>query len=89
LYISFRKTFTQALAKRFEDLGNILQYTDKRGDIYFNEGETKYRVIVIQIESLNRFKDTSCDLLVVDEWESVLSQMNSVQGVNVVDCFKR
>jgi hypothetical protein len=33
-------------------------------------------MVVVQIEALCRYKD-QCDLLVIDEWESVLSQMKS------------
>lgn len=46
LYISFRKTFTQSLANRFSDLGNILQYNEIRGDLYFTDKEKTHRVIV-------------------------------------------
>lgn len=48
-------------------------------------------MIVCQIEALSRYQDT-CDLLVVDEWESLLSQMNSVYALSttdVVDALRR
>lgn len=76
LYISFRKTFTQSLAARFADLGNVLQYCDQRGDLYHTNQDNKYRIIIVQVEALARYKD-QCDLMVIDEWESVLSQMKS------------
>ena len=34
LYLSFRKTFSQALAARFAPIGNILVYSDHRGSLY-------------------------------------------------------
>jgi hypothetical protein len=48
-------------------------------------------MVVVQIEALCRYKDT-CDLLVVDEWESVQTQMKSqyaLSTVNVVDNLRR
>jgi hypothetical protein len=55
LYLSFRKTFTQSLASRFQPLGNILQYSDQRGALYHHTEDVDYRVIVVQIESLARY----------------------------------
>ena len=91
LYLSFRKTFSQSLAARFAPLGNILLYNEQRGSLYHQNAETNYRMIICQIESLSRYQDT-CDLLVVDEWESIQSQMNStyaLQTQDVVDSLRR
>jgi hypothetical protein len=91
LYLSFRKTFSQSLAARFSPLGNVLLYSDQRGSLYHHQGENHHRVIVCQIEALTRYMDTP-DLLVVDEWESVLSQMNgqyALHTTDVVDALRR
>jgi hypothetical protein len=48
-------------------------------------------MVVVQIEALCRYKDTA-DLVIVDEWESVLSQMKSqyaLQQVNIVENLRR
>ena len=92
LYLSFRKTFSQALATRFAPIGNVLLYSDVRGAMYHQGTDgTHYRMIVCQIEALSRYHD-ACDLLVVDEWESIMSQMNSAYALSttdVVDALKR
>ena len=41
-------------------------------------------MIIVQIEALSRYMD-ECDLLVVDEWESVQSQMNSQYALSTTD----
>jgi hypothetical protein len=81
LYLSFRKTFSQSLAVRFAPLGNVLVYNDQRGSLYHHTADVDYRMIICQIESLSRYQDT-CDLLVVDEWESIMSQMNSIYALS-------
>jgi len=91
LYLSFRKTFTQALATRFADLGAVLQYSEQRGDLYHTTTDKHFRIAIVQVEALSRYKD-QCDLLVVDEWESVQSQMKSQYAlgtVNVLDNLRR
>lgn len=48
-------------------------------------------MIICQIEALPRYQD-NCDLLVVDEWESIMSQMNSAYALSttdVVDALRR
>ncbi len=47
LYISFRKTFSHALAARFNSIGDILLYSDQRGSLYHTNSEGKdYRMII-------------------------------------------
>lgn len=92
LYLSFRKTFSQALKTRFEPIGNVLLYSDQRGSLYHDTADgVHYNMIVCQIEALARYSDTP-DLVVVDEWESILSQMNSpyaLSTTDVVDALRR
>lgn len=68
--VSFRRTFTNALAI---DLPTFQTYSDLSGDIT----ELNRRVI-IQVESLHRLKDVeTVDLVVLDEFESILDQFSS------------
>lgn len=92
LYLSFRKTFSQALAARFASVGDVMLYSDLRGALYHAQPDGTHKdMIVCQVEALARYQDTP-DLLVVDEWESLLSQMNSAYALttsDVVDALRR
>ena len=68
--ISFRRSFSNELTKRLEKLG-FINYRDIEGPI------TADRVI-IQVESLHRLRWAEiCDLMVLDEIESIRSQFFS------------
>lgn len=68
--VSFRRSFSNEIIKRFSKLG-FVNYRDIEGAI------TNDRVI-IQVESLHRLKWTErCDLMVLDEIESIRSQFFS------------
>ena len=67
--VSHRKTFTSDVSKRYE----CVSYEDITGPVDMN---TTRRVIV-QVESLHRLRNYSGSLLIIDECESILSQMTN------------
>ena len=68
---SFRKTFTTEMLSKFPDFES---YLDIQGPI-----TSEHSKIVIQMESLNRLDISThdCDLLILDEIESIISQFGS------------
>jgi hypothetical protein len=77
--ISFRKTFTEAMANRFE---NFDSYSDHKNTIGLD-----IKRLIIQVESLHRLSDASCDLLILDEIESIFNQFSSNCNKNVSTSF--
>lgn len=69
LIVSHRKTFTSDVARRY----GATSYDDIRGDIRMS---THQRVIV-QVESLSRVREAEGCTLILDEWESLLSQLDT------------
>jgi len=69
LIVSHRKTFTSDICSRY---GGI-SYNDISGALSLNQ----HRVIVCQAESLSRVRGYQSALVVVDELESILSQLNN------------
>lgn len=77
--ISFRKTFTESMSNRFE---NFDSYSDHKNNIGLD-----IKRLIIQVESLHRLSDTTCDLLILDEIESIFNQFSSNCNRNVSSSF--
>lgn len=90
LYLSFRKSFSANVGERFKDIG-VLQYSDRRGDLYHDGPDGVYHpMIIVQIEAIQRYRDIP-QLVVVDEIEALQSQMRSSIAAqsNMVDTLRR
>jgi hypothetical protein len=72
VFVSFRKTFSSEILKRLKPLGFVV-YSGIDGKI-----DDKYKRVIVQVESLPRMNWTQrADLFIVDEVESVLTQIFS------------
>ena len=71
-FITFRQTFSNHIYSLFNDFE---LYSNIKGSI----SSHKYKRVIIQVESLYRlqFEETVIDLLILDEVESILSQLSS------------
>lgn len=74
IFISFRRTFSSEAKKKYSSLG-FESYNDITGPIDMGE----HNRIIIQVESLSRIKFPikDIDLLILDEIESIWSQISS------------
>lgn len=83
--LSFRKAFT---AEKAKDLG-LISYLDIEDKI----DEEKTPHIIIQVEALGRLSSTFApNVLIIDEMESILEQINKVEGnmrAAAMDTLKR
>lgn len=70
VYMSSRQAFSCSMASEFEE-DNFINYLDKD---YFTGSEER---VIISLESLNKYKYDKCDLLVIDESESIFNIFNS------------
>lgn len=70
-FVTFRQTFSNHVNSLFD---NFDSYNDIKGQINYN-----YKKVIIQVESLHRLciDKQPIDLLILDEIESVLSQLSS------------
>lgn len=67
--VSHRITFTNSMKSRYSGL---ISYQDIKGAIDFSNSST----VAIQIDSLARLSESAAvDILILDEWESLLSQL--------------
>ena len=86
IVISFRRTFTAEIKRRF---GYFVSYADIRDhDIDIDI----YNYLIIQVESLHRlhvpdWNDLDNTLVIMDESESILSQFSAPTFRNLMDCF--
>jgi hypothetical protein len=70
IFVSFRRTFSSAIAKKFSEFS---LYSDIRGALDVNK-------MIVQVESLHRIipdKLGPIDLLILDESESIIDQFDS------------
>lgn len=75
LVLSFRITFANDFANKF----NYISYQDIKGSI----NNDKYKKIVIQIDSLNRYIcNNKIDYLICDEIESIITQLTEMNNKN-------
>lgn len=68
-FVTFRQTFSSYINSLFNDFKS---YSDIKGTI-----TDEYKKVIIQVESLHRLQIGNIDLLILDEVESVLSQLSS------------
>jgi len=69
--LSHRISFTKAIATRFP---GMVSYQDVKGKLRFDD----YSSLICQVDSLSRLDDqVDIDLLIIDELESILSQLNT------------
>lgn len=86
-FVTFRQTFSNSLTKAFPD---FTLYSDIKPHSILAE---RFPRAIVQVESLHRLLDDSadpnarCDLLVLDEVESVLSQFSSGLHRSFSDSF--
>lgn len=81
LYISVRITFTQSIASKY----NMTSYLDAKKNKIPMEFSEQHKKWVIQIDSLPSFKDIcNADLIVLDEFESLLDQLSCCGNCNDV-----
>ena len=70
VYMSSRQAFSCSMANEFEDDG-FINYLDKE---HFTGKEER---VIISLESINKYQYDSCDLLVIDESESIFNIFSS------------
>lgn len=86
LVLSFRRSFSNDFANKFEKI-KLTNYMDIKGHI----DNDIYKAVILQIDSLMRYKYNGIDLLVIDEVESILTQLTSSQikdRISVLQEFK-
>lgn len=74
LVLSFRRSFSNDFANKFSGI-KMYNYMEIKGIIDNNN----YNKVILQIDSLMRYKYSEIDLLVLDEIESIMVQMTSSQ----------
>ena len=92
VFVSFRRTFSSEAKHKYQDLG-FKSYSDIDGAIDLDI----HNRIIIQVESLSRimFPIQNIDLLILDEVESIWSQVSSSNfkdfygSYNVFECLLR
>lgn len=78
--ISFRRTFSDALASSYDD---FTLYSDIKGSI-----DDSCKKLIIQVESLHRLEiNDDVDLVILDESESILEQFNSPHHRDIGSSF--
>jgi hypothetical protein len=83
IIVSFRQTFSNSVKSRF---GNFELYNKIKGDIDLDI----HKKIIIQVESLHRLiipNESSVDLLIFDEAESIFEQLGSGLLANFSESF--
>ena len=84
LIVSFRKTFTMSMINAFNNENRkILNYQNTRGAIDENTLEG-YSGIAIQVESLPRIKMTRFSIVILDEINSICSQIGENMHLSIV-----
>ena len=89
-YISFRKTLSASMKKRFNDEGlGFISYLDANAKGQYRKPISDERWIC-QVESLHRIDHCSVDLLVIDEITQVVKQFFSdTMKQKLNDCFSK